>query len=46
MQASAVMAVSAFELANLPQLLPRWEKRLPVQPIVAATVSPELLRSH
>jgi len=41
-----VMAVSAFELANLPDMLPRWEKRLPVQPIVAATVSPELLRGH
>ena len=46
MQASSVMAVSAFELANLPDMLPRWEKRLPVQPIVAATVSPELLRGH
>ena len=46
MQGSAVIAVSAFELANLPELLARWEKRLPVQPIVAATVSPELLRSH
>jgi len=46
MQASSVMAVSAFELANLPDMLPRWEKRLPVQPIVAATASPELLRSH
>ena len=44
MQASTVMAVSAYELANLPGLLARWEKRLPVAPIVAAQVSPELLR--
>ena len=44
MQASTVMAVSAYELANLPGLLARWEKRLPVPPIVAAQVSPELLR--
>ncbi len=44
MQASTVMAVSAYELANLPGLLTRWEKRLPVAPIVAAQVSPELLR--
>src|SRR2546430_6635037 len=27
MQGSAVIAVSAFELANLPELLARWEKR-------------------
>ena len=46
MQASSVIAVAAFELANLPDMLPRWEKRLPVPPIVAATVSPELLRSR
>lgn len=39
MQASSVMAVAALELANLPALLGRWEKRLPAQPIVAATVS-------
>ncbi len=44
MQASTVMAVSAYELANLPGLLARWEKRLPVAPIVAAQVSPEALR--
>jgi len=46
MQASSVIAVAAFELANLADMLPRWEKRLPVPPIVAATVSPELLRSR
>jgi carboxypeptidase Q len=46
MQASTVMAVSAFELANLPGMLARWDKRLPVQPIVAAKVSPELVGSH
>jgi len=46
MQASSVIAVAAFELANLPDMLPRWEKRLPVPPIVAATVSKELLRSR
>ncbi len=34
MQASAVMAVSAFELANLPGMIPRGDKR-PVQPLVA-----------
>src|SRR5438445_9719809 len=45
-QASTVIAVSAFELANLPAMLTRWEKRLPVQPIVAAPVSPDLLRGH
>src|SRR5207249_1910002 len=45
-QASMVIAVSAFELANLPAMLTRWEKRLPVQPIVAAPVSPDLLRGH
>src|SRR5438309_273481 len=44
--ASTVIAVSAFELANLPEVLTRWEKRLPVQPIVAAPVSPDLLRGH
>jgi hypothetical protein len=38
------MAVSAYELANLPGLLARWEKRLPVAPIVAAQVSPQVLR--
>src|SRR3989442_3150599 len=43
MQASAVMAGCAFELANLPQLLPRRGKRVPVQPIVAGTLSPELI---
>jgi carboxypeptidase Q len=45
MQASTVMAVSAFELANLPGMLARWEKRLPVAPIAATKVSPELLRA-
>ena len=44
MQASTVMAVAAYELANLPGLLARWEKRLPVPPILAAQVSPEVLR--
>jgi hypothetical protein len=40
-QASAVMAVTAFELANLPQLLPRGEKR-PVTPPAPAQPSPGL----
>lgn len=38
-QASAVMAVTAFELANLPVLLPRGEKR-PVTPPTPARPSP------
>ena len=37
-QASAVMAVTAFELANLPVLLPRGEKR-PVTPVTPARPS-------
>ena len=40
-QASAVMAVTAFALANLPELLPRGEKR-PVTPPVPAQPSPGL----
>ncbi len=43
MQASTVMAVSAWELANLPGVIPRGEKRLPVAPLTAARVSPELV---
>src|SRR5213596_1620376 len=43
MQASTVMAVSAWELANLPGMIPRGEKRLPVAPLTAARVSPELV---
>ncbi|PYO64923.1 MAG: peptidase M28 [Gemmatimonadetes bacterium] len=46
MQASTVMAVSAWELANLPVMIPRGDKRLPVQPLTAARVSPELLGTH
>jgi carboxypeptidase Q len=40
-QASAVMAVTAFELANLPELLPRGEKQ-PVTPPARAQPSPGL----
>ncbi|HEX6090513.1 MAG TPA: M20/M25/M40 family metallo-hydrolase [Gemmatimonadales bacterium] len=40
-QASAVMAVTAFALANLPELLPRGEKR-PVTPSAPAQPSPGL----
>lgn len=43
LQASAVMAVSAYELANLPGMIPRGEKR-PVQPITAQQPSPEVLK--
>src|SRR6058998_212918 len=43
MQASTVMAVSAWELANLPVMIPRGDKRLPVPPLTAARVSPELV---
>ena len=44
-QASTVMAVSAFELANLPGMIPRGQKTPP--PVVAATkVSPELLKTN
>ena len=42
-QASAVMAVTAFELANLPVLLPRGETR-PVTPPTVAKPSPGLAR--
>src|SRR5213082_1073905 len=42
MQASAVMAVSAFELANHPQLLPRWEHSTPT-PVLAVKVSDSVL---
>lgn len=44
-QASTVMAVSAFELANLPGMIPRGQRTTP--PVVAATkVSPELLKAN
>jgi len=44
-QASTVMAVSAFELANLPGMIPRGQRATP--PVVAATkVSPELLKAN
>ena len=42
MQASAVMAVTAFELANLPGLIPRGP-RSPVTPVEAVKVSDSLL---
>ena len=42
MQASAVMAVSAYELANLPGLIPRGE-RTAVAPVQAAQLSDSLL---
>lgn len=45
MQASAVMAVTAYELANLPVLLPRGAKR-PVQPVTPAVPSPGLARNR
>ncbi|HEX6643356.1 MAG TPA: M20/M25/M40 family metallo-hydrolase [Gemmatimonadales bacterium] len=41
-QASAVMAVTAFQLANLPELLPRGEKR-PVTPPSPAQPSPGIV---
>ena len=44
-QAVAVMAVSAYELANLPGLLPRGEKSTPT-PVVAAKVTDSLLVSR
>ena len=37
-QAATVMAVTAYELANLDSMIPRGEKR-PVQPMTAASVS-------
>jgi carboxypeptidase Q len=40
-QASTVMAVTAYELANLDAMIPRGEKR-PVQPMTAAAVSDSL----
>jgi len=44
-QASTVMAVSAFELANLTGMIPRGQRNTP--PVVAATkVSPELIRAN
>ena len=44
-QASTVMAVSAFELANLTGMIPRGQRTTP--PVVAATkVSPELLKTN
>ena len=44
-QASTVMAVSAFELANLTGMIPRGTRNTP--PAVAATkVSPELLKAN
>ena len=42
MQAAAVMAVSAYELANLPGMIPRGEKSSP-QPVQAVRVSDSLL---
>jgi len=42
MQASAVMAVSAFELANLPGMIPRGERAAPT-PVQAVKVSDSLL---
>src|SRR5437867_1491346 len=42
MQASAVMAVSAYELANLPGLIPRGERSAPT-PVQAVKVSDSLL---
>jgi carboxypeptidase Q len=42
MQASAVMAVTAYELANLPGMIPRGDKSTP-QPVQAVKVSDSLL---
>jgi len=42
MQASAVMAVSAYELANLPGMIPRGEKTTPT-PVQAVKVSDSLV---
>jgi carboxypeptidase Q len=42
MQASAVMAVSAYELANLPGMIPRGDRSAPT-PVEAAKVSDSLL---
>ncbi|MEP7326757.1 MAG: M20/M25/M40 family metallo-hydrolase, partial [Gemmatimonadota bacterium] len=44
-QASAVMAVTAYELANLPVLLPRGNKT-PVQPVQPAVPSAGLARNR
>ena len=41
-QASAVMAVSAYELANLPGLIPRGERSAPT-PVEAVKVSDSLI---
>jgi hypothetical protein len=42
MQASAVLAVSAFELANLPRMIPRGERSTPT-PLRAVKISDSLL---
>ena len=42
MQASAVMAVSAFELANLPGMIPRGERSAPT-PVQAVKISDSLV---
>ena len=42
MQASAVMAVSAYALANLPGMIPRGERR-PAQPVQAVKISDSLM---
>src|ERR1043166_1643887 len=42
MQASAVLAVSAFELANLPRMIPRGERSTPT-PLQAVKISDSLL---
>ena len=42
MQASAVMAVSAYELANLPEMLPRGQPSAPT-PVQAVKISDSLL---
>ena len=42
MQASAVMAVSAYELANLPGMIPQGERTTPA-PVQAVKVSDSLI---
>jgi len=42
MQASAVMAVSAFELANLPGMIPRGQRTTPT-PVQAVKISDSLV---
>jgi carboxypeptidase Q len=44
-QASTVMAVSAFELANLTGMIPRGQ-RSPPPPVMATKISPELLKAN